>query len=254
MVRADPAITALGAVAGYNLVQNFTVPDALYVPANLGAAAGFVAFGKRSGLSLDMMGLGKSQIGSGLTAGSVAAGAIGMGLRQVAGRPRLRHRMLDERARGDSPAGAVYRAAVRFPLGTALFEEVVFRGVIDGLWRRRGHKAAWLASAMAFGAWHLVPTYRDFPKMAVTRSPTVGKRVLAALGGAVVTGLSSVGFTMLRERSGSVLAPWLAHTAFNTGSYLLARHAWTVHQFTASDIDDGRRTRPQPPPAQSATT
>ncbi len=247
MENADPAVQALAGAAAYNLLQNFAIADALYVPANLGTAAGFVAFGKRSGLSPDMMGLGRAQIGSALMAGSLVAGAIGAGLWQVARHPRLSRWMLDERARGHTPTGAFYRAVVRFPLGTALFEEVVFRGVIDGLWRRRGDRAARVATAVAFGCWHLVPTYREFPKMAIAITPR--RRVLATLGGAVVTGLSSIGFTMLRERSGGVVAPWLAHTAFNTGSYLLARHAWARHEFTGRG--DGSRTRAQWPAAQS---
>ena len=51
---------------------------------------------------------------------------------------------------------------------------------------------------------------------------------MAALSGAVLTGLSGFGFTALRERSGSVAAPWLAHAAVNTVSYLAARRAWSI--------------------------
>ena len=46
------------------------------------------------------------------------------------------------------------------------------------------------------------------------------------VGGATLTGLSSFGLTWLRSRSGSLIAPWLIHSAVNTIGYLVGVRAW----------------------------
>ncbi len=84
-----------------------------------------------------------------------------------------------------------------------------------------------MVTAAAFGLWHLLPTYRLAPGMgpgAVGSSRV--RRVGASVAAALVTGLAGMGFTALRERSGSVVAPWILHAAANSGAYLLSRAAW----------------------------
>jgi membrane protease YdiL (CAAX protease family) len=62
-------------------------------------------------------------------------------------------------------------SSIRFPLGTALYEEVAFRGVLGALWTRRsGERTARTVAAAAFGAWHILPTVRLYPDMAGGRS------------------------------------------------------------------------------------
>jgi len=229
MRNVEPHVAAVGALAAYNLVQNLVIPDNVYVPANLAATAGLVAFAVKSGTPLDAMGLGWAHVGNGLRLGGAVATGLGAATAAALSTGRLDQWLLDERARGHKRGGAAYRSLVRFPLGTALFEEVAFRGVLDGLWRRRaGAGTARVVGAAAFGAWHLLPTFRGYPAMAIGSGPTatIRERCIAAVSGAVITGLSGFGFTALRERSDSVAAPWLTHAAINAGSYLLARRAW----------------------------
>ncbi len=229
MCHVEPEVTAVGALAAYNLVQNLIIPDRAYVPANVAVTAGLVTFAVKSGMPLDAMGLGRAQVGDGLRLGGAVAAGIGAAAVVASSTRRLDRWLLDERARGHERGGAAYRSLVRFPVGTALFEEVAFRGVLDGLWRRRaGAGSARAVGAAAFGAWHLLPTFRDYPAMAIRNGPSASmrERCIAALSGAVITGLSGFGFAALRERSDSVAAPWLAHAAINAGSYLLARRAW----------------------------
>lgn len=219
------ALGVLASIAAYDVVQNLLLPDRAYVPANLAVTGALVRHALRAGATTGELGLEPGRIPSGLVWGgaSVAMVAVAVGLVPS----RLRDTwLLDERARGHGSSTAAFRAAIRFPIGTALFEEVAFRGVLDGLWRReRGAGSARLVTAVAFGAWHLLPTYRLFPLMAgATGSPRA--RVRAAVAGSVATGLGGLLFTALRERSGSVAAPWLLHASLNAGSYLLARRAW----------------------------
>ena len=231
MILADPGATVLGALAAYNLVQNLIVPERAYVPVNLAATAGLVSFACRSGVSVEEMGLGRGALREGLLAGGAVGAFLGLAALGAASSRRFDRWLLDQRARDHGSGEAVYRILVRFPLGTALLEEVAFRGVLDALWKRRsGRDAARLVTAVAFGIWHIVPTYRQYAEMGAAGSskPSVAERSRAALSGAVLTGLAGVGFSALRERSGSVAAPWLAHSTINTVAYLASRQAWAV--------------------------
>jgi membrane protease YdiL (CAAX protease family) len=229
MTHVEPGVTAVGALAAYNVVQNLLITDRAYVPANLVVTAGLVAFARKSGTSLDAMGLGRERLGEGLRVGGTVAAGVGAAALAASLTRGLDRWLLDERARGHRRGEVAYRALVRFPLGTALFEEVAFRGVLDGLWTcRAGGDSARVVTAVAFGAWHILPTFRFYPAMGIGdgKSASTRERCGAALSGAVITGLSGLGFTALRQRSDSVAAPWLAHAAFNVGSYLAARRAW----------------------------
>jgi membrane protease YdiL (CAAX protease family) len=229
MHKPDPAVTALGLLSAYNLVQNLAVPERAYVPSNLVATAGLIAFARRSGLSYGEVGLGADRFRSGLALGAAVAAGVAGGFSALSRSGRFDHWLRDERARGHGPVGAAYQAMIRFPVGTALFEEVAFRGVLDGVWRnRRDERFARALTAAAFGVWHLVPTYRLYPGMGLGtgKRATRWERIGAAIGAAVFTGISGFGFSFLRDRSGSVAAPWLVHAAYNTGGYLVARRAW----------------------------
>ncbi len=213
----------LAVLAVYNLVQNLAVPEGLYVPVNLVVTAGLVATARRAGLDVAAMGLAPDRLGRGLVWGGAAAAIAGVTAAAAVRQPILRRFLRDERARTAHP---LYRAAVRFPLGTALFEEVAFRGVLDGAWRRRSPRAARVLTAVAFWAWHLLPTFRAYPQMGFRGGTGLRNRLQAAMAGAAITTVAGFGFTWLRERSGSVAAPWLAHAAYNTAAFLAARAAW----------------------------
>ncbi len=226
------AWVALGALAVYNVVQNTAVSERAYVPANLAATAGLLALARRSGSSWSELGFDPVAVGPGLRLGAqVAAGAAAASIAAIAS-DRTRHFLLDDRANGHTPGGAAYRTAIRFPLGTALFEEVAFRGVLEGLWRRSsGPMTARVVSAVSFGLWHLLPTYRLFPEMAVgDGGARRSERLIAALGGAIATGVAGIGFSWLRGRPDSIAAPWLAHASYNSLAYVAARRAWQLEQ------------------------
>ena len=226
MSRVDPAWCALAVLAGYHLAQNLALPERAYVPANLAVTAGLVAWGSRSGLKPAEMALDPADLPGGLAWGAVAAGTVAAGAAAFSALRPTHPILIDERAGGHGRGEAVYRTVARFPLGTALFEEVAFRGVLHGLWRRRlGSVGAEAATAAAFGAWHLLPTHRAFLGSAVGSGSSRG-RALAAGGGALLTAASSPVFGWLRDRTGSIATPWLAHAAFNVAGYLAARRAW----------------------------
>ena len=126
------------AIGVYNLVQNLMVPAPAYVPANLVATGALVALARSQGCSWGDLGLDPSHAESGLRLGAAGAGLAAALAVAASSNPTARHYLRDERAAGQENRDVAYRAMVRFPLGTALFEEVAFRGVISGVWRRSG--------------------------------------------------------------------------------------------------------------------
>lgn len=239
--QRNAAWAALGALVAYNVAQNTAVSERGYVPANLAATAGLLVLARRSGSSWSELGFDPAGLRPGLDLGArVGAGIAALSWAALAS-PSTRRFLLDDRANGHTPVGVLYRAAVRFPIGTALFEEVAFRGVLEGLWRRRsGPATARIVSAVSFGAWHLLPTYRLYPEMAVGGVGSGrSERITAALGGAIVTGFAGFGFSWLRSKPDSIAAPWIVHAANNSIAYLAARKAWQIEQRMAPGESDG---------------
>ncbi len=143
-----------------------------------------------------------------------------MGLGAVV--PATRGFFQDERARGGGTRHVLFETLVRIPLGTALPEEVIFRGSLLGLFTQR-HSPAVAASmsSILFGAWHVLPTLRTLPlNPAGARAKRTGGAVLAAV---TSTALAGYGLAWLRFRSGSLAAPAVAHAALNAAAYLAAR-------------------------------
>lgn len=222
-------LAAVLAIGGYNLIQNLLVPVRAYVPANLLASLGLVAIARRYGCSWDDLGLKPSRARNGFQLGMAGVATSATAAVVASVHRTTRKYLLDERAAGQSQTDVAYRVLIRLPLGTALFEEVAFRGVVYGLWRRSGaspRKAA-AAAAIAFGIWHLIPS-----KQALTGNPlgprfaTPKSRAVVVTAGALLTSLSSFGFSWMRERSGSLIAPWMAHAAINGAGYLAGVAAW----------------------------
>ena len=123
----------------------------------------------------------------------------------------------------------LYHAFVRIPFGTVLLEEVAFRGVLPGLFMLRwGVLRGCIAASVCFGLWHVLPA------LTLNEVNPVATRIFGAGAGGVAiavvfavcsTALVGMWFCWIRLRSGSVLAPMLAHLASNSGAYTIA---WLV--------------------------
>jgi uncharacterized protein len=209
------------ALVGWNAALNLVpFPAWSYVPANLGLAAAAVAVVRRLGVTSEAAGLGRRQR-RGLAIGLGVAALVGLGLLLALRVPALAPLLDDERAAGLAGAALVYAAAVRIPLGTALPEEVVFRGALLGALRTRmgWWPAAW-CSSVVFGLWHVGPTIVLVRVNALDASPVVAAGVVA--GAVVVTTAAGIGFCLLRRWGGGVVAPVLVHSATNAFSLLAA--------------------------------
>jgi membrane protease YdiL (CAAX protease family) len=109
-----------------------------------------------------------------------------------------------------SGASMAFFLLFRQPVGTALFEEVAFRGVLYGVWQRAGgDRGALMATAATFSLWHVVITSRTVIESGVVSSPpAVVAGVVVSLAGLFVGGLI---FAYLRWHTRSIAAAVVAH-------------------------------------------
>jgi CAAX protease family protein len=188
-----------------------------HVAVGLGLIGCLLAIARAQGLTAAELGLARSSWPAGLRWGAAAAALVGTAyvLGYVTG--PVREALPD----GGGGLGwvALWRVLVVIPLGTVLPEELAFRGLLLALLgRRHGVLAGILLSSGLFGLWHVVPSLGG----GMTNA-TMISMVGAGAAGTVVRVVVTVGFTSLagvllcwlRLRSGSLLAPILAHWTVN---------------------------------------
>ena len=223
---AGAEVAASAATLAYNVAIGQVTSGIGYVMANTGAAALSVIAARDCGISRADLGMCPDRLGRGIRIGLItalpAAAVVGLG----AVVPATRGFFQDERARGGGARHVLFEILVRIPLGTALPEEVIFRGSLLGLFTQR-HSPAAAASmtSILFGLCHVLPTLRILP-MNPAGACAHGdlKRTAAAVLAAVTgTTLAGYGLAWLRFRSESIAAPAVAHASLNGAAYLAAR-------------------------------
>jgi membrane protease YdiL (CAAX protease family) len=215
-------IAAVALLATLNLA-GIWLPGWTYVPVNLVALAVLGWIARRAGATGADLGIERRTLRDGAGVGLAAGLLVAAGVVAVALVPATRAFFEDQRAAGIGVAGLLYQVLVRIPLGTALFEEGAFRGVLLGLGRTvLGRRAGTLTSAVLFGLWHVVPVIR----VAEGNGAADDLAPAAVVAGAVAsTAAAGLVFTWLRDHSGSLAAPVLVHALVNAAAFAAA---WTV--------------------------
>lgn len=212
----------VGVLVLWNLLANVVVPDAGVVVLNLGATAVLVAIARRGGVGWDLLGMRRDMLGRGVRVGAVAAAVVVLAVWVVSAVPGSDDWFADRRMAGVGTAAMAREVLVRIPLGTALAEEVAFRGVVVGVWlAHAGPRRAIAVSSALFGLWHVLPGLDAAASS--TALATGGVATAAAVAGQVlVTGVAGVALAWLRFRAASVVAPVLAHWGLNAAGYVAA--------------------------------
>lgn len=218
-------VAMVAVLAGANVGSNLVVPAALYVPWAAAATAAVLGIALRlDGRTGDELGLGRDRLRSGLLVGGSMAALTAAVMLVGALLPATQDLYRDGRVTGSSAAAALYSALVRVPLGTVLLEEVAFRGaLVPMLAARTGRTRAVLAGAALFGLWHVLPAW-DIGTVNPTLADLFGGAARAVPIAAAVAATAGIHLLLwsLRDRSGSLLAPILAHWATNGLGYLMA--------------------------------
>jgi len=214
-VRRFATGLSIALLAWNNLVHLLPGTSAAYVPLNVAAAGVVVGAARRHGLQWTDLGLRRERIPSGVRWGGAVAAGVAIGLTVAVIAPALHPLLDDARIRRLGAAGVAYHALVRVPFGTVLLEELAFRGALFGaLSRRWSVGRAAVASSAVFGLWHVRPTFGLLDANDVATDPIL--EVAAVAGAVVATTTGGLLFCLLRVKSDSTVAPFLAHTATNS--------------------------------------
>jgi len=218
------AVAVAAALTAYNnVVGSSGWHDRWYVPLNACATSAVLAAASASGLTSADIGLGPRSWRLG-RAGMAWVGATAAGWLLIATVPATRPILGDKRSAGLDGRGVAYHAAVRIPVGTVLWEEVAFRGVLQASLRRvLPPPAAIAVTSGVFGLWHVRPTWQ-----ALRANGLAGdrRRAVAGVGAGVAVMAAGGGLlSWLRERSGGLVAPIALHLVTNSGAAIAA---WAV--------------------------
>jgi len=214
--RTVPALAAcITLLSVWDLVVRPVLPSELHPAGGLVVAACTVALGLWGGLDADRLGLSPGRLGDGLRYGGLAFGVVTVVLLLGLAIPVTRDSFHSGQA--DITAGhLLLQALVTIPIGTVLVEELAFRGSVLGLFRlAMPTTRAVVACSVLFGLWHV-------PSVLRAASGSDGHVLAAAAGTFAATFAAGVLFCWLRIRSGSLLAPALAHLATNTAALVVA--------------------------------
>jgi membrane protease YdiL (CAAX protease family) len=180
---------AAGLVAWSGLVAPRVPPRAL-VPLHAAGSAGLVAV--------------VNELWRGLRLGVVAAAVVSAGVAAATALPRVREAMAER----ELPEPVTGWLLIRIPVGTVWSEEAAFRGALGTLAAEAfGRRWGRLLQATAFGLSH------------VADARGAGEPIV---GTVLVTGAAGWAFGWLHSRSGSLLAPMLAHLASNEAGAVAA--------------------------------
>lgn len=211
-----------------NVTSNEVMPKSGYVPLAVVATVVVVALARAfDGPSWASMGFARRHLARGLRWGAVLAVVVLVVLVAGALLPATRDLFHDRRVEDLSGWDVLYAAFVRVPLGTVLLEEVAFRGVLPAMLAlRMSRRRAIGVAAVLFGLWHVLPSL-DMGRVNPVADDAVGglPPAVIAAGSVAATAAIGVWFSFLRERTGSLAAPMVAHWSANALGYLVA---WSV--------------------------
>lgn len=211
-------ISVVAVLAVYNVARSSVIPGDGHLATNVAVAIVVLIAGLAAGMTKAELGIEREHLGAGLRLGGLVFAAIGAVLVVAAVVPFTSGYFEDERV-DVTFWGMLGRVLVVIPLGTVLVEEVIFRGVLHGLLRRRFEIVqAALWGAFLFGLWHLFPVWNSSSDV----EPTDLNRWGSVAGTFVATFVAGLGFIWLRHRSQHLAAPILAHIGTNSIPFTLA--------------------------------
>lgn len=198
MRRALKALGLAAALVGWSFTAGIEHPWRRHpvVQAALGTALAVAANAP--------LGLRPPPARSGLRLGLAVAGVVSAGVASTTVVPRVRAAMAER----ELPERPLHWLGVEIPVGTVWSEETAFRGALATVAAEAfGATGGRALQALTFGLTH-IPDARG-----------TGETIP---GTVAVTGLAGWMFALLAERSGSLLAPMLAHLAINEAGAIAA--------------------------------
>lgn len=208
----------IGAMAGVILAmlgfQALTrgVEGQRYVSAALITTAGLIVIGWTHGVTLAQLGLGRSTWVTGIIWSVGIIVAVGAVIGIAGGMPRFHKYFADDRVSEADGVLTSRRVLLDIPFGTVLVEEYAFRGLLLALMTTQwGVVWAVVLTSVLFGLWHIGPAL----EMHSAHQEATGHVLVTVASTVLFTGLSGVGFALLRLFTGSLFPPSALHWAAN---------------------------------------
>ncbi len=221
-------VTVVAGLAAINVMVHEGGVDSLWLAPP--CAVMLLGAARWLGLTWTELGLGRDRLKAGLLWGGGAVAVIALVYAIGVLLPLTRDAFRDSRYHVGA-GSALFTAFVRIPLGTVLFEELAFRGVLWALLAR--HLSRWWVlgiTSVLFGMWHVLAA-THFGGANAGVNDVVGSggaaKVTTVLGTVAFTTLGGVVFGEARRRSGSLLASIGFHWATNGLGVLFGLWAWT---------------------------
>jgi CAAX protease family protein len=158
--------------------------------------------------------VGLRHAGAGVRVGLAATVPVLLGVAASTALPRVREEMAERHL----PVGTLRWLLLGIPVGTVWSEEAAYRGALGTIAADAfGPAGGRIVQATAFGLSHIAGAARPATSNPDARSS--GEPVVPTV---LVTGLAGWVFGWLYERSGSLIAPMLAHLAINESGAVAA--------------------------------
>lgn len=207
-----------------NLVANRILDSLWYIPFNLAILGVAVAIARHAQMTWVDMGMWRERFRRGIQLGLLVMAGIAVIITLGVSIPATRELFYDDRVVDETAGVILFNALVRIPIATAFYEEMLFRGVLFGMFARKWTPLlAGLMSSALFGLWHILPTLETLEVNPAGDFFDGSLGLIVAAAGAVVgTAVAGMGFLWLRLRANSTLAPVLTHIATNSFTLLAA--------------------------------
>jgi uncharacterized protein len=197
-IREVQALALAAGLVGWSGLVGPRIPPRIHPLVHSILGAGLVAASRAP------LGLGPPALWSGLRLGLAVAAPVAVGVAASTALSPVRVAMGER----DLPSAQARWLLVRIPFGTVWSEEAAFRAALGTVAADAfGATAGRLLQALAFGLSHIADARSE------------GEPVI---GTVLVTGAAGWVFALLRDRSGSLAAPMLAHLAINEAGAVAA--------------------------------
>jgi uncharacterized protein len=216
--RARARLAAAATAASLDALAHRLGSPAARTAVRFGTAMAVLGIARAAGVSGAELGLGRRELGSGARTGAVAGTCAAAAVLAAAVVPATRGFFLDDRAAAATGRSGLATGLARITFAAVPPEELTYRSALLGLWLGNGSQASAVAwSSALFGLSHILPTRSTMGQTALNQHLAQRPLRQAAFvaGNVAVTGAAGAVFAWLRLRSGSLLAPLLAHAALN---------------------------------------
>ncbi len=214
----------LGLVFYANIISNEVLDELWHIPFQLGILGIALFIARAAGTTWTAMGMRNDRLRSGARVGGTIVAVVTLALLIGVAVPQTRELFRDEEIADASVAWVLFHALVRIPIATALYEEVLFRGIVFGmLMHRHRPLVAGVLTSVLFGFWHILPTLDTINTSPVGTMFSGPAWLAVVVAGSVLgTAAAGIGFLLVRLYANSTLAAVLVHIGTNSLGLLLS--------------------------------